>query len=364
MCKMFALVLLSFIVLLSLADSVDAIAKFKRTDEQLKTMWQDYIEKFGKDYTTEEYETRYKNFLGSVDRIERRNQLRKGRGAVYGLTKFADMSPKEFQEKRLMKKRPAANMATSCLANGVLSPQVSATGIPPSFDWRTKNVVTPVKNQADCGSCWAFSTTGNIESQWAIKGNPLTEFSEQLLVDCSTGCSMEEGQSVCNSGCDGGWQWNAYVDIMSWKGVELETKYPYTGQDGQCALNKSLAVAPIKNYTCITTPNGNPADEDQMAAILVANGPLAIAMDAGELEDYDSGIIDPWFGSWSCDPTQLDHAILIVGYGVESSEIWGNTPYWIVKNSWGSDWGENGYFRIIRGYGSCGLNAAVSSVIM
>jgi len=224
--------------------------------------------------------------------------------------------------------------------------------------------VTPVKDQGECGSCWAFSTIGNIESQWAIKGHSLTQFSEQMLVDCSHGCSDEPPYgAVCNQGCNGGWQWNAYSDIMVWGGVETETQYPYTGVDGTCKNNSRLFQAPIKNYTCLTTPKTNGADEDQMAAFLVKNGPLAIAMDAGYLQDYSSGVIDPWFG-WECDGSQLDHALLLVGFGVQSSEIFGDTPFWIIKNSWASSWGESGYFRIIRGKGACGLNNAVSTVVM
>jgi hypothetical protein len=95
----------------------------------------------------------------------------------------------------------------------------------------------------------------------------LTSFSEQLLVDCSAGCSDDQNQTVCNQGCDGGWQWNAYSDVMSWGGVETEAEYPYVGEDQKCARQPNLAVAPIKNYTCLSGPNG--ANENQMAAYLV-----------------------------------------------------------------------------------------------
>jgi len=312
--------------------------------------------------TDEEYERRFENFKESLVRIKSLNALSKN--AKYGLNKFSDMSTEEFSQKRLsQKKTTGAALARSCLANGVTAPHLPTANLPTSFDWRTKNVVTPVKDQGECGSCWAFSTIANIESQWAIKKHPLTQFSEQLLVDCSHGCSNEPPYgNVCNQGCDGGWQWNAYIDVISWKGVETETQYPYTGVDGTCNYNPSKVMAPITNYTCLTNPNTTGANEDQMASFLVQNGPLSIAMDASLLQDYDSGIIDFWV--WDCSDTELDHALLIVGFGQETSEIWGTTPFWIIKNSWASSWGEQGYFRIIRGKGACGLNNAVSCVVM
>jgi len=194
---------------------------------------------------------------------------------------------------------------------------------------------------------------------YAIKGQALTNFSEQLIVDCSQGCCSVEGQTVCNQGCNGGWPWSAMFDVMSWGGVMRETDYPYTGMDGQCKRDSKKTLANIKNYTCITQPNGAGADEGVMASYLAANGPLSVALDADPLMDYSSGIINPWFPDYECDPTQLDHAVLAVGYGTEDG-----TPFWIVKNSWGAAWGENGYFRMYRGEGLCGINNAVTSAIM
>jgi len=277
---------------------------------------------------------------------------------TFGFTKFSDMSPAEFKKIYRPQTVSPRVLAKSCLATGVTTVmEKSPLGIPDSFDWRTKGVVTRVKDQGQCGSCWAFSTIANIESQWALKGNKLQEFSEQLIVDCSHGCSNEPPYGdVCNQGCGGGWQWNAYIDIEAWGGVETEDAYPYTAEDGNCQLNKKIIEAPIKNYTCLSAQDGG-AKEDDMAAFLVQNGPIAIALDATPLQDYSGGILNP--GTDGCMTTQLDHALVIVGYGVLSG-----TNFWIVKNSWGQDWGEAGYFRIIRGTGACGINNAVSSVIM
>jgi len=276
------------------------------------------------------------------------------------------MSRREFSTKILSKQKIGGGaLAQSCLATGITAQPLDATKLPDSFDWRTKGMVTPVKDQGQCGSCWAFSTIGTIESHWALKGNTLTQFSEQLLVDCSNGCSNEPPYGpVCNQGCNGGWQWNAYSDVISWGGVETETQYPYTAETGSCHKNPKILQAKVKSYVCLSNQTAGAANEDQMAAYLMQTGPIAVAMDADILQYYYSGIVDPWFPDWECDPTQLDHALLIVGWGVESSEIWGQTPFWIVKNSWGADWGEDGYFRLIRGTGACGINNAVSSVVM
>jgi len=183
-----------------------------------------------------------------------------------------------------------------------------------------------------------------------------------MIVDCSTACVEEMGELVCNQGCNGGWMWSAMTDIMGWGGLETEEAYPYTsgeGASGPCKMDNSTntLLAKISNYTCIGT------NETIMAVNLVSRGPLSIAMNSTLLDDYDYGIIDPYFPDYECSGAWLDHALLIVGYGTESSVL-GDTPFWIVKNSWGEDWGENGYFRIYRGDGVCGINNAVTCAIL
>jgi len=314
---------------------------------------------------------RLENFKASLARSQRFNS--ESKHARFGVTKFSDMSSEEFKSKILMPKVPAQDLAISCLANGItetlnFSPE-ELKAVPDTWDWRTtggkngKGIVTPVKDQAQCGSCWAFSTTGNIESQWMKKGNDMVLLSEQVIVDCSHGCSNEPPYGpVCNQGCGGGWQWNAFYDVVSWGGLQTESEYPYTAETGTCHSNKTEFVAPIKNYTCLSGPD--PADETQLQAYIYNNGPVSIALDASYLQDYSSGVIDPWFPNWECDPTQLDHALLIVGWGSEENWIGEVTPYWLVKNSWSSTWGMNGYFQIARGSNICGIANAVSAVIM
>jgi len=322
-----------------------------------------YVAKYQKSYASDatEYARRFDIWTKNVAAIQKEQaELRlKGDKPWMGVNQFTDMTAEEFKnsgyiQKRSFKVGGGDVDAVSCLANGVeFDPStVDVKAAPDSFTWLGKGVVSPIQDQGQCGSCWAFSTISAVESALAIKSGNLTKLSEQEIVDCSTACVLEMGQQVCNQGCNGGWPWSALTDLISWKGEELETLYPYTAVDGTCARKAENTILPIQNYTCLSGPKL--ADEAVMAAFLAANGPLSIAMDAGILQSYKSGIIKPGRLFDKCSKTQLDHAINIVGYGVE-----GTTNFWIVRNSWGTSWGESGYFRIVRGEGACGLNAGV-----
>jgi len=203
-----------------------------------------------------------------------------------------------------------------------------------------------------CGSCWSFSATGNIEGQWALATKKLVGLSEQNLVDCDHQCTTFENQQACDAGCEGGLQPNAYEYVIKNNGIDTEDSYPYQGVDGTCAFSTKNVGARIRNYTMIST------NEDQMAAYLVQHGPIAIAADAEEWQFYIGGVFYlPCF-------TSLDHGILIVGYGVETDILDQTMPYWIIKNSWGADWGEDGYLRVERGDGKCGVNLYASSAMV
>jgi len=335
-------------------------------ETEAKKMFDTFKRTYGKTYESPIEEMhRFRIFRYNMARYERMNKHYPT--AHYGMNKFADLTKEEFSRARLSSKKISAEpLARSCLSKGVTVVHMDTSDIPTSYDWRTSGVVSGVKDQGQCGSCWAFSTIGNIESQYAIKNKnvqPIMTFSEQLLVDCSQGCSNEPPYgNVCNQGCDGGWQWNAMEDVMFWGGVETEADYPYTAQDGTCQLNKNKLHAAVKNYTCLTNNVTSGADEDVMAAFLVANGPLAVALNADLVEGYSNGVINP--ASGDCDGSSLDHAVLIVGYGVQSSVAGDSIPFWIVKNSWGADWGEQGYFRLVRGKAACGINEAVLMAIL
>jgi len=211
----------------------------------------------------------------------------------------------------------------------------SEVGVPASVDWRT-SAVTGVKNQGSCGSCWAFSSTGAIEGINKIKTGSLISLSEQQLVDCS--------KSYGNLGCNGGLMDNAFKYAKANK-LETEADYPYTGKGATCGYVASKGKVSLSGLTDVTANSGS-----QLQAA-VAQQPVSVAIEADKavFQSYKSGIIT----STACGTT-LDHGVLVVGYGTESG-----TDYWILKNSWGTTWGEKGYFRILRSAGSgpgiCGL---------
>jgi len=325
--------------------------------------FEQYVTKFNKVYSNPaEKAARFENYKASMQKASRLQAA--SPTATFGATKFSDMTDAERRQFTSQPITPSAAVI-ACLATGVDASRDRFEGrkiaLPTSFDWRAQGKITPVKDQGQCGSCWAFSTTGAMESAYAVKNNinATTVISEQAIVDCSTGCAPEDGQSVCNQGCNGGWPWTALVDVMSFGGLPTEADYPYTAADGTCVVKTKKVILKPSNYTCLSGPKqaGGPADEvTQMPTYLMKYGALSIALNAEPFFSYTSGIIN--LTPDQCEGTQLDHAVLIVGWGVENS-----VPYWIIKNSWAASWGEKGYVRMYRGSGLCGLNAAVSAIL-
>jgi len=204
-----------------------------------------------------------------------------------------------------------------------------------TVDWRAKGKVNPIKNQGQCGSCWAFSATASVESAHAIKTGKLVSLSEQQLVDCSG--------AQGNQGCNGGLMDQAFEYIIANGGQCTEASYPYQAQDGTC--QKCTPVAQISGYTDVSAGKEN-------AIMPALNGePVSIAIEADQdgFQFYSGGVFSGVCG------TNLDHGVNLVGYGTDGSQ-----PYWILRNSWGTTWGEEGYMRIIRGKDECGLDSVPS----
>jgi len=280
---------------------------------------------------------RFENFKLSLDRVQSRNTV--ATNTVFGLTKFSDLSVEEFKATYLGSQIP--DNAHSYDVGVLTTENIEA---PTTWDWRTQNKVTPVKNQEQCGSCWAFSTVENIESIYCVKNNiDCTTFpplSPQEIVDCDT----------VDQGCSGGWPYDAYQFVITEGGLEDDSDYPYTAQDGTCAFQANLVKVTISSWKYATTNS----DETTLQTNLVGWGPLSVCVDASSWQDYTGGVL------MAADCTNnIDHCVQLVGYDMTQA-----TPFWIVRNSWAADWGENGYIRLQYGQDTCAVcDVAFFSVI-
>lgn len=265
-----------------------------------------------------------------MKRVEEKNKVLNYK---LGINKFSDMTKEEFKVKH-------TGLKISNKPRNIVALDINQQP-PASIDWRTKGIVNKVKDQGDCGSCWAFSAVAATEAAWAQAGNTLQDFAEQQLVDCST----KQG----NQGCDGGWMDQAF-DYFKLQATELTSDYRYNARDQKCKADPTKFVAHLTAYTDVP-----PKSSAQLQAA-AAKTVIAIAVDAESWQDYDSGIIDS-----DCF-YDLDHGVAIVGYGTDRKQ-----NYWIVRNSWSDSWGENGYVRVLNNgkendKGMCGINMAPSYV--
>jgi len=254
-------------------------------------------------------------------------------GFHMALNQFSDMTEAEFKMHTGRKAKPAGeNKSYTTL---------STVGLPDSVNWYTAGKVNGPKDQGSCGSCWAFSAIGALEGSHAIATGDLLRLSEQQLVDCS-----HEGPDGGNQGCDGGWEDFAIAYAIDHK-IELESTYPYKARDGACKYDASKGQFSIHAREYV-----KPKNADQMKAA-VAKGPVSVAIEADTnvFQFYNSGVIS----SKSCG-TDLDHAVLVIGYGSDNG-----TDYWLLKNSWGTRWGDKGFFKTLRKsdntVGICGVLA-------
>jgi len=230
---------------------------------------------------------------------------------------------------------------------GLPFPDDLATDLPDTIDWRIEGAVTPVKDQAVCGSCWSFGTTGTLEGSYFLKTGKLVRFSQQALMDCSWGYG--------NNGCDGGEDYRAYRWIMHHGGIPAEQSYGnYLGNDYYCHVANQTLYANISGYVNVTS-----GDADALKIAIFNQGPISISIDASlrSFSFYSNGV---YYDS-ECGNTleDLDHTVLAVGYGTLDGE-----DYWLVKNSWSTYWGNDGYVLMSQQDNNCGVTTFPTYAIL
>jgi len=298
--------------------------------------WAKFKQNHGKEYESTLVELqRMKTYGANKAYIARHNaEADAGKHSYWlAVNKYADLTHDQFRAQMLGHKKPSSrSTGTPFQSSGLKAPE--------SKDWRDEGAVTQVKDQGQCGSCWAFSTTGTLEGQWKLAGNDMVELSEQQLMDCSG--------SYGNLACQGGEMYTAMQYVVDNGGIMSEADYPYETKTHlrRCLWDASKVAAKAKSFTRIDTEV-----ESDLEEAVGTVGPVSVAMDAShfDFQLYSHGIYhNPNCMTANAD---LDHGVLAVGYGEEA-----DGKYWIVKNSWGPSWGEEGFFKMTRdGSNMCGI---------
>jgi len=287
-------------------------------------MFTRWVAENDKAYTHEEFFHRYNTFKANVDFVNTNNAANKS--YTVAINKFADLNTAEFGA-MMCGYKPE-------LRASAVFPEPTVTVAANPVDWVAKGAVTPVKDQGQCGSCWAFSATVGIEGAWFLAKGQLVSVAEQQLVDCSG--------SQGNQGCNGGLMDYAFQYVIQNKGIGSEASYKYTARDGVC--KKVPSVVTIKSFKDVAQ-----SDEDALITAIQTQ-PISIAIEADQacFQFYHGGILD----DASCG-TNLDHGVLATGFGTDSAS---GKDYWRVKNSWGASWGDRGYISMVAHKNQCGLS--------
>ncbi|KAI3684454.1 hypothetical protein L6452_33678 [Arctium lappa] len=335
----FVLLSLTLVLVLGFVQSFDYHEKELETEESLWELyerWRSHHRVAGAS-DQEKLRRRFNVFKSNLQHVHNTNRMNKT--YKLKLNRFADMTNYEFKSVYAGSKISHHRTLQGDHIGNEGFMYGKENNVPASVDWRKENAVTPVKNQGQCGSCWPFSTVVAVEGINQIKTKKLVSLSEQELVDCDTGK---------NEGCDGGLMDLAFDFIKKNGGLTTEDNYPYTAAAGNCKIVKEGVPTPTVS---IDGHEDVPVNDEDALMKAVANQPISVAIDAGgsDFQFYSKGVFTGKCG------TELNHGVAVVGYDTSDD----GTKYWIVKNSWGADWGENGYIRMQRGVpektGLCGI---------
>jgi len=320
--------ILAFLAIIALAIAVQ--------HADVRQQFLSFQQKYHKVYrTTAEFDHRFHVFQENLKKAaehQKKNPL-----ATFGVTKFSDLTEEEFANFYLMPNADVKNWVKPPEKDfSIPHPhnRVSCSPDPTNYDWFAdcQGVCTPIYNQGQCGSCWAFSATETIESYFAIGGGALTSLSMEQIVDCDTS----------DSGCGGGNPSTAYQYVQSAGGIEPYSDYPYIaegGESGQCQFNQQDVVATVSSSNSVSGETGL-----YQQASSASGGPVSVCVDASSWSSYSGGVLT------SCG-NQIDHCVQLTGYASYGE----SGAYWIVRNSWGEDWGQSGFIWIQIGQDLCGI---------
>jgi len=316
---------------------VQAVSLFALAQDE----WDLFKSTHSKKYDNEvEERFRMKIYLENRHKIAKHNKDGDTHGYTLAMNQYGDMLPHEFAGKVNGFRNDLRNTSRHTLIGATFITPANVQ-IPDTMDWRTKGAVTPVKDQGQCGSCWSFSATGALEGQHFRKSGKLVSLSEQNLVDCSG--------KYGNEGCNGGLMDQAFQYIKDNKGIDTEKTYPYEGQDDKCRYKATDKGAEDKGFVDVEAGN-----EEKLKEAVATIGPISVAIDASHesFQFYSKGV----YFEKTCSDTELDHGVLVVGYGTENGK-----DYWLVKNSWAEKWGDGGYIKMTRNHrNQCGIASSAS----